>query len=684
MEAISRTWHKISLFLILVATGFISFYSVGKEGYGNTYYAAAVKSMLMSWHNFFFLSFDPGGYVTIDKPPLAFWLQTASAGLFGFHGWSMILPEALATVVSVALLYHLVQRVFGQACGLMAAAALAVTPILAAVSRTNEPDPTLVMVVLFAAWALIVAAERSSLKHLLLAMGLVGIGFNVKMAEAFLVLPAFYVGYWLYARAKPGRKLVHLALATALLVAVSLSWITAVDMTPAAKRPYVGSSQTNSEMELAIGYNGIQRVLPGHGFPGFGGGRPGGAPADLEQKLQHNRQQEFAGIETGFHGPAGGARGHGGFGMGGGDAGVLRLLDYQMAGQISWLFPLAFLGLLGAYLRSRRRGVDQDEARTVRVSLVFWGIWVLPMLVYFSIASLAHLYYMSMLAPGIAALAAVGLREMYLLYREDNGWKAYLLPLALAADGGLQVFILAGYPGWSTWLTPVAGGVSGLGALALVAVKAGKGTDLARGTRLIATVSLAALLCAPAVWSLTPMIYGTNASSPTAGPQLAANGGTGQGLGGFGGGNIDTSQLIDFLLRHDGNTEYVVAVPNAMMAAPIILQTGKAVMAVGGFLGRDPILTVARLQQMVADDRLRYFMVAGSPGGKGGRSFNPAAWFGPTGGQEAVNNWVEAHGTLVPQQEWDGGAPVVSRGGSPWAGRTQSMQLYDLSPAQAS
>jgi len=694
MESIRRTWHRIVLFLILVVTGFLSFYSLAQEGYGNTYYAAAVKSMLMSWHNFFFLSFDPGGYVTIDKPPVAFWLQAASAKLFGFHGWSLILPEALATVVSVALLYHLVQRVFGKTCGLIAAAALAVTPILVAVSRTNEPDPTLVMVVLFAAWALLIAAERGSLKQLLLAMALVGIGFNVKMAEAFLVLPAFYVVYWLYSPLKVGRKLGHLAVATALLLAVSLSWATVVDMTPALLRPYVGSSQTNSELELAVGYNGIQRVLPskgalgGHGSDFIGGGRHGDAASGVIQNMEHNWEQEFAAFSSGSHGPAGnGDRTGGGFGMGGGSTGVFRLFDYQMAGQISWLFPLAFLGILGAYLRSRRRGVDPGESRTTRLALSFWGMWVLPMVVYFSIANLAHLYYMSMLAPGIAALAAIGLREMYLLYRDDRGWKAWLLPLALVATGGLQAFILSSYPAWSIWLIPVAGGLSVLCALVLVVGKVRCRDGYARGARFAAAAGLAALLVAPAVWSVTPMIYGTNASSPTAGPELASSGGDGQGFGGsgFGVGNVNTAQLTEFLLQHNGSAKYLVAVPNAMTAAPIILQTGKAVMAVGGFMGRDPIMTVPRLQQMVADNEIKYFMVTGSPEGKAGDMPGLNALLSLMGGQSSVTAWVEAHGTLIPQQEWDGNTSAANSNTAQMPGRTfGSMQLYELSPGAVS
>ena len=185
-----------------------------------------------------------------------------SAWIFGFKGWSLILPQALAAMISVAMVYYLVKRSFGKAAGLIAALAMALTPIVAATSRTNELDMILVMVVLFAAWALLAAAEKGSLKLLLVAVTLVGLGFNVKMLEAFMVLPACYLVYLLAPSLKFGKKLLHLLCATVLLLVVSLSWVTVVDLTPVSQRPYVDNSRTNSELELAIGYNGIQRVLP--------------------------------------------------------------------------------------------------------------------------------------------------------------------------------------------------------------------------------------------------------------------------------------------------------------------------------------------------------------------------------------------------------------------------------------
>jgi len=225
----------------LVVAAIFDFAGLGQGGDGNLYYAAAVKSMLTSWHNFFFVSFDPGGFVSIDKPPVDFWLQAASARILGINGFSLALPQALSGIAAVGVLYVLVRRVFGVLPAFLAALALALSPIVVAANRDNIVDSTLMLVVLLAAWAVIKAAETGRLRWLLLGAALVGLGFNVKMLEAYLVVPALGL---LYAVAAPGSRrtrLLHLALAGGVLLAVSLSWATAVDLTPASQRPYVGS-----------------------------------------------------------------------------------------------------------------------------------------------------------------------------------------------------------------------------------------------------------------------------------------------------------------------------------------------------------------------------------------------------------------------------------------------------------
>lgn len=269
-------WHRLALAAILVLSAFLNLYGLTGEGYSNTYYSAAVKNMLTSWGNFFFVSFD-AGFVSVDKPPLGLWIQAASAWLFGFSGVSLLLPQAIAGVLSVAMLYHLVQRTFGPVARLLSALAMAVTPIIVATSRNNTMDMLVVLAVLLAAWAFVVAAERGSLSLLLLGAALVGLGFNIKTLQAFLVLPAFYLLYLLAARTSWRRRFLHLGGATVVLLAVSLSWAVAVDLTPSDQRPYVGGSEGDSALNLAFGYNGLERLLgrnDGPGGPPGGGGGP--------------------------------------------------------------------------------------------------------------------------------------------------------------------------------------------------------------------------------------------------------------------------------------------------------------------------------------------------------------------------------------------------------------------------
>src|SRR2546423_13871626 len=265
-------WHRPALGAVLALTALLNFWQLDRLGYANTYYATAVKSMLQSWHNFVFVSFDPGGFVSIDKPPLGFWIETASARLFGFSGLSLLLPEVLAGVLSVAVLYRLVARIWGRGAGLLAALFLAVTPVSVVTARNNTIDSLLVLTVLLAAWAVARAVETGQLRWLLLCAVLVGLGFNIKMLEAYLVVPAFGLVYLVGARASWRKRLGQLALATVVLLGVSLSWATAVDLTPASARPYVGSSGTNAELSLALGYNGLSRLLGGAGTPGGGAG----------------------------------------------------------------------------------------------------------------------------------------------------------------------------------------------------------------------------------------------------------------------------------------------------------------------------------------------------------------------------------------------------------------------------
>jgi 4-amino-4-deoxy-L-arabinose transferase-like glycosyltransferase len=648
-------WHRLGLGGVLALAALLNFWALDKVGYANTYYAAAIKSMLQSWHNFFFVSFDPGGFVSIDKPPLGFWIQTASAKLFGFSGFSILLPEALAGVLSVAVLYRLVARIWGRGAGLLAALFLAVTPVSVITSRNNTIDSLLVLAMLLAAWAVMRAVETGRLRWLLLGAVLVGLGFNIKMLEAYLVVPALGLVYLVGARAGWWRRIGHLALAAVVMVSVSLSWALAVDLTPAGARPYVGSSGTNSELNLALGYNGLQR-LTGMLFGRSGGGTPGG----------------------------GGGAGGGNALFNGGPTGVFRLMGTTLGGQVSWLLGLAVLGLVLTATLVPWRKLD-GRGR----SLVLWGTWLLTAGAFFSVAEFFHPYYTVTLAPAIAALAAIGVTALWRAYRSGSrrGW---LLPVVLLASAGAEAYILRDYPDWSRWLTPLVAAAGLLGALVLVAVRLRR-RRMMRIAVLATGLAVSSLLVAPTTWAAYSIANGTNATIPTAGPSAqtsdrfaggfgggsGAPGGFGSGSssggppsggpggaggfgappGGFTGGTgrvgggsagarngdrnqVDTA-LIHYLEQHQGSTRYLVATASSMSASSIIIATGKPVMALGGFSGSDQILTTAQLARLVANNVVHYFLV--QSGGFSG---------GGQGGNSALTQWITTHGTAVPSSQY--------------------------------
>src|SRR5712691_9066805 len=213
--AINRAPTRLALGGVMLISIFMNFYQLGQNGFGNFYYAAGVRSMLDNLHNFFFVSFDPGGFVSLDKPPLGFWLQAASAKLFGFTPFSIFLPQALAGALSVLLLYHLVRRHFGVVAGLLAALALAISPISVLTNRNNTIDSTLVLVMLLGAWAVLRAAVTGKLRWLLLCAVFVGLGFNIKMLEAYLVVPAYGLLYLLAAPRRIWVRIGEVALVVA-------------------------------------------------------------------------------------------------------------------------------------------------------------------------------------------------------------------------------------------------------------------------------------------------------------------------------------------------------------------------------------------------------------------------------------------------------------------------------------
>lgn len=495
-------FKPILLCFVLLGTFFITFYNCGNDGYGNLYYTAAVKSMTESWHNFFFVSFDPAGFVSVDKPPIALWVHILFVKLFGFHGWSIMLPEALAAVGSVWILFHIVSKGFGYLSGIASASMLAFTPIFIAASRSNNPDSILVLVMLLAVLEVLHAAERGSLFHLILAAVFVGIGFNIKMMVAFLIVPACIITYCFAEKLNWAKKIEHLALAAIVLTVVSFSWITAVDLTPASQRPYVGSSSTNSEMDLAFGYNGFNRVLgktkPVKASPNKTGHKN---QIDVKNKLPSQKIKNRT-LESDQQTPAA--------------PGAFRLLSPYWAGQISWFLPAAIFGSIGAVLFIKKMSDANKKLPTLL--LVLWISWAGTMVLFFSAyRDLTHRYYLNIIAPGLAALGGIGVVCLIKLAGQKGMAYQLLLSGAFIISALFYLYLMSQYPSWLKLLWPF-DAVCILIAIILPLTGKYAAVNKAKIHTSLSIACLILLLIAPAVWSSIGMVAHVSGGDAFAGP----------------------------------------------------------------------------------------------------------------------------------------------------------------------
>src|SRR4051812_3465951 len=276
-RAIARPRPELAVLVVLA--GVLNLWGLARNGWANEYYSAAVRSMSSSWHAFLYGSFDPSGVMTVDKPPLALWVQVAFVKLFGFHPLSMLVPEALMGVVAVALVYDLVRRRFGRVAGFVAGVALATTPIAVAISRHNNPDALLILCSVAALWFVVRGLEDGRMRWLVLAGVCVGLGFETKMAAAFMVVPGIAAAWlWVAPRGR-GRAAGQLLAGGGAMVAVGLAWPLLVALTPAADRPWVSGTSDNSIWSLILDYNGLGRIAGQAGGPQASAAVRAAAPA---------------------------------------------------------------------------------------------------------------------------------------------------------------------------------------------------------------------------------------------------------------------------------------------------------------------------------------------------------------------------------------------------------------------
>jgi 4-amino-4-deoxy-L-arabinose transferase-like glycosyltransferase len=644
------TWVRPSLLALLVGTAVLYMWGLGASGWANSFYSAAVQAGTTSWKAFFFGSSDGANFITVDKPPASLWVMELSARIFGVNAWSILVPQALEGVATVAVLYATVRRWFTPAAGLIAGAVLALTPVAVLMFRFNNPDAMLALLLTIAAYAVTRALEAGSTRWLVLAGSLVGFGFLAKMMQAFLVVPAFALVYLLAAPTSLRRRIWQLLLADGAMFVAGAWWVVAVEFTPAADRPYIGGSQHNSVLELIFGYNGFGR-------------------------LTGNETGSVTGGGGGFAGAGGGSQW--------GATGLTRLFGADMGTQISWLIPAALVAMLGALWLSRR------ETRTskLRAATVLWGATLLCIGLTISLSKgIIHPYYTVALAPAIGALVGVGGTALW--HRRDSAIARGFLSGAIAVTAW-WAYVLLGRATFESWLRPL---VVVVGIVAALAVWIGK-----HGHRSIAmttaTGALVTMLAAPAAYAVDTASTPHTGSIPSAGPtssgmrgfggggaggpggragfggapggqrtpptgtgftpptgagqtapgQFGGQGGTGAraggggGMGGLLGSSTPTPALSAALKTNASSYTWVAAAIGSNTASGYQLASGKPVMAIGGFNGSDPSPTLAQFEKLVSEKKIHYFI-----GGSGIGAAN-----GGSNASSQISTWVASHFTAT-------------------------------------
>jgi 4-amino-4-deoxy-L-arabinose transferase-like glycosyltransferase len=595
-------WTRPAFWALLAGTAVLYLWGLGSSGWANSYYAAAAQAGTQDWKAWLFGSLDAGNAITVDKPPAAMWVMGLSGRLFGFHEFTMLLPEALMGVAAVAVLYFTVRRSSGASAGLIAGAALALTPVATLMFRFNNPDALLVLLLVVAAYCTVRAIDAGSARRMSMWMALtgcaIGFAFLTKMLQAFLVVPGLALAFLVAAPFGIWKRLGALLIGGATMI-VSAGWYVAlVSLWPAGSRPYIAGSTDNSLLQLAFGYNGIERIA------GNEGGGPGG-------------------------GGPGGRGGHGG-GMNlffGGDPGIGRLFGPSMGVEASWLLPAALIGLVvGLWLSWRATRTDR-----VRAGLLLWGGWLLVTGAVFSfMAGTVHPYYNVALAPAVAAL--VGISVAQLVQRRASLVPRLVLAAMLAVTGVWSFLLLNRTPEW--W--PVVRWVVLVGSIVVALLFALRAHRLGRATAVVAIAAALVGLGGPAAFSIYNAATAHSGPGTMSGPQKAGGFGFGGGPRGPGGpGRGGDNAQVEALLKGVDN-RWAAAGIGSMSVSDLELETGASLMAIGGFTGGDPSPTLTQFQQYVSDGQVRYFLADSGRGGPPGHR---------TGTASEITTWVEQNFT---------------------------------------
>ncbi|KDE99260.1 hypothetical protein Y900_009955 [Mycolicibacterium aromaticivorans JS19b1 = JCM 16368] len=590
--------QRWALVVLLAATAVLYLWGLDRSGWANAFYSAAEQAGSQSWKALLFGSSDAANSITVDKPPLSLWLPALSIRLFGLNSWSILAPQAVIGVASVALLWDAVRRPFGEAAALMAGTVLALTPVAVTIFRYNNPDALLVLLMIAAVWALLRAIDDGRLRWLLMSGCFVGLGYLTKQLEVALVVPALAISYLVAGPRSLLARLGQLVAALGAAVAAAGWWVLLVQLWPARTRPWIGGTQTNSILELTLRYNGFGRL---------NGDEPGSLASPGFISPVHT------GGRTSPH-PWG-------------QPGVGRLFEPEQIGGIGWLLPAALLFAV-VVLVWRGRAARRDLRRA---AILVWVLWLLVTAWVFSyMAGIFHPYYTVALAPPVAALTGIGVAVSW--QERQRLWVKAVLAVAVALTATTAVVVLRHVPGfypWLRWVIP----------LAAVLVLAGLMIAVIPMPVIVAAGALVAL-AGPVAYSVTTVERGNSGAMPIAGPvprivtamtkgvapvkraEITSASGpafllppqsstTGTHLVGCSllDSGVPDRQLVDLLDADAQRYTWVAATIGSMCAAGYQLASGHPVMPVGGFNGTDPSPAPDEFLRMALSKRIHYFLV---------------------------------------------------------------------------
>ena len=626
MNKLRDNFYSVDSWLLLVVAIGTGLRVLRLGDFDNQYYTATVASMIQSPLNFLFASFDPGGFVMVDKPPVSFWVQAVPAMIFGTTSWSVTVPQVITGSLAIVVLYATVRTGFGRIAAVSSAVALACIPASIIIDSRNEPDALLSFILVLAAFSIVRAVRTGKLGWLIAFAILMGLGFNTKMLVAFIPLPAFLL-YYLVASDIPIHKILkRSSLGVGIIVVVSLFWMSIVALTPPDNRPYVGSTPDNSIWTLAFRYNGLDRFTSFIGprrippmSPGqvIGSGPtgvsmfPGQPPGPPQSRVPILSRQATGSGQTGISMVPSSAIGQGQAApplgsMGGQESGLLGLLYNPLSGQLGWLLPLALFSLsltliplLTETVYRRPRTLFSLLRSSPRASQgVLWGGWFTTGVAVFGLASstTTHPYYLVGVAVPMAAILGIGFSILWRTFRR-GGSISWVFPGVL-----VSCFI---YQAWNShgliadWAIAFATGVLFFGALIMV-------VGIYKRTTPKPLSSVAVIVSVLSIFVM-PLSLGLTAGGRIGGPDInPARVTRSMPIDR----DQDRVQIISSFISNQGDPGklFAIGTVNARDAAPFII-AGIPAVSIGGFSGSDPVFSTESFRYMVERGELNYFLM---------------------------------------------------------------------------